>query len=60
MFFAAHSNLEAEVFKRSNSVVFYRSQPTTEIHNAILRLGIYELYDIIFKALAKHRREEKF
>lgn len=58
VFFAAHLDLRAEVFKRSNSVVFYRSQATKDIPNAILRLGIYELYDIIFKALAKHRREE--
>jgi HD-like signal output (HDOD) protein len=59
LFFAAHPSLQAEVIKRSNSVVFYRSQATTDIPNAILRLGIYELYDIISKALAKHRREEK-
>lgn len=57
-FLAAHLNLQAEVFKRSNSVVFCRSQPTTELHHAILRVGIYELYDIIFKGMAKHRRGE--
>jgi hypothetical protein len=56
-FFAAHSDLRAEVFKRANSVVFYRSQPTTELHHAILRVGIFELYGIIFKALAKHQRD---
>lgn len=57
-FLAAHLNLQAEVFKRSNSVVFCRSQPATELHHAILRVGLYELYDIIFKGMAKHRRRE--
>lgn len=56
-FFAAHPTLEAEVLKRSNSVFHSRGERTAELESAILRLGHFELYDIVFKALARHRNQ---
>jgi hypothetical protein len=55
-FFAKYPALGTEAIKRSNSAVFHRSVRTTDIENAILRLGDFELYDIVFNALAKHQR----
>jgi len=59
-FLTVHPALAAEALKRANSAMHYRSQPTTEVRPAVLRLGGFELYDIIFKALAKHQRERPY
>ena len=55
-FFVAHPALEAQVVKRANSVIFHRSSRTTTLRDAVLRLGLFELYDIVFNELSKYQR----
>jgi len=42
-----HPWLAAETLRRSNTVVYGGVQRTTDIYEAVNRLGFYEVYDIV-------------
>ena len=39
--------LRAETLRRSNNVVFGSAGPTSDVFEAVSRLGFYEIYDIV-------------
>jgi len=49
-----HPWLAAETLRRSNSVVYGCIQRTTDINEAVSRLGFYEVYDIVADSANKH------
>ncbi len=46
-FIRQHPWLAAETLRRSNTVVYGGVQRTTDIYEAVNRLGFYEVYDIV-------------
>ena len=42
-----HPSLTAEAIRRSNNVVFSGQERTTDLHQAVNRLGFYEIYEIV-------------
>ena len=49
-----HPWLAAETLRRSNTVVYGGVQRTTDIYEAVNRLGFYEVYDIVADSANKH------
>ncbi len=47
--------LTAETLRRSNNTVYSGAERTTDIFEAVSRLGFYELYGIIAAATGAHR-----
>jgi len=52
-FISQDRRLATETLKRCNSAVFRGAERTTDIFEAVSRLGFYEVYDIIASAADK-------
>jgi HD-like signal output (HDOD) protein len=53
-FISNDPRLTAETLKRCNQATFRGTERTTDIFEAVNRLGFYELYDIIAASIATH------